>query len=71
MGGPKGGYYLPIQGQAKVAEFNDDYPAGTHIADVFADQAVMFIQSSRGAVFHAHGLLFNTYTASSRPRNGG
>ena len=62
MGGPKGGYYLPIQGQAKVAEFNDDYPAGTHIADVFADQAVMFIRSHREEPFFVHMAYYLIHT---------
>ena len=51
-GSPKGGYFLPVKGE--VAKYNDRYPKGTHIADIFADQASRFIRENRDAPFFMH-----------------
>ena len=62
LGGPKGGYFLPIQGEAPVSEYNGDYPAGTNIADVFADQAVQFIRNHREEPFFMHMAYYLIHT---------
>jgi len=51
-GSPRGGYFIPVKGA--TAEFNDQYPKGTHIADVYADQAIRFIQANKEAPFFMH-----------------
>jgi arylsulfatase A-like enzyme len=59
-GSPKGGYFLPVKGE--VAAYNTLYPQGTHIADVFADQAVGFIRANKDHRFFMHMAYYLVHT---------
>ena len=51
-GSPKGGYFIPVKGE--VAKYNDQYPKGTHIADIFSDEATRFIRANKNQAFFMH-----------------
>jgi arylsulfatase A-like enzyme len=59
-GSPKGGYFLPVKG--RVADYNGQYPEGTHIADVFADRAVRFIRENKSGPFFMHMAYYLIHT---------
>jgi arylsulfatase A-like enzyme len=59
-GSPNGGYFVPVEGE--VANYNDDYPRGTHIADIFTDQATRFIKANRENVFFIHMAYYLIHT---------
>ncbi len=40
---PVGGYFVPFS-EGPMTEYNDAYEAGTHLADVLADQALKYMQ---------------------------
>lgn len=60
FGSPKGGYFIPVKGE--VATYNDRYPPGTHIADIFADQAVTFIKANKADRFFMHMAYYLIHT---------
>lgn len=60
LGSPKGGYFIPVKGE--VSNYNDRYPKGTHIADIFADQAVTFIKASKDEKFFMHMAYYLIHT---------
>jgi arylsulfatase A-like enzyme len=59
-GSPKGGYFIPVKGE--VSDYNDRYPKGTHIADIFADQAVQFIKAGKDEPFFMHMAYYLIHT---------
>ena len=61
-GGPSGGgYFSPWQGGA-MKPFSDLYPKGTHRMDVFADQAIKFIDNHKGKPMFIHLSPYSVHT---------
>jgi len=60
-GGPGKGYYLPVK-DGPMSPFNDEYPKGTHFADVLADQAVRFMEENKKEPFFIHMAYFLIHT---------
>ena len=46
-GSPAGGYFAPFK-TGSMKRFNDEYSAGTHRVDIYADQAIRFLNESSG-----------------------
>ena len=44
-GGPSKSYHMPAKGP--LAKYNNQYPKGTHLSEVLADQAVKFINDNK------------------------
>jgi arylsulfatase A-like enzyme len=59
-GSPNGGYFVPVKGA--TAKFNDQYPKGTHRADIFSDQAVKFLKEEGGKSFFMHMAYYLIHT---------
>lgn len=53
-GGPSGGGYFSPFKNGPMDPFSDQYPKGTHRCDIFADQAVKFMQAHRRQPFFMH-----------------
>ncbi|TWT89175.1 sulfatase [Neorhodopirellula pilleata] len=56
-----GGYFSPYSG-GPMKRFSDQYPPGTHRVDIFADQAVKFLNESRNEPFFMHLAFYSVHT---------
>ena len=56
-----GGYFSPFQ-RGPMKRFSDQYPSGTHRADIFADQATKFIRASSDKPFFMHMAYYSVHT---------
>lgn len=52
-GAPSGGYFTPFK-KGPMAMFDDQYPAKTHMDDIFSDQAVKFLRENKNTTFFMH-----------------
>jgi arylsulfatase A-like enzyme len=60
-GSPAGGYFAPFA-RGSMRAFNDQYPAKTHRVDIFADQAIRFLQANQESPCFVY---FSTYSVHS------
>ena len=60
-GSPTGGYFSPFK-KGSMQSFNDSYPEGTHRVDIFADQAVKFMQVYREQPFFMYMSFYSVHT---------
>jgi len=60
-GGPYGGgYFSPFTDAMKP--FSDKYPKGTHRADIFADQAIKFMNANRDKPFFVYMAYYSVHS---------
>ena len=60
-GSPTGGYFSPFK-TGSMVPYNDSYPEGTHRVDIFADQAVKFMQIYRDQPFFMYMSFYSVHT---------
>jgi len=61
-GGPSGGGYFSPFHSGPMQPFSDLYPKGTHRVDIFADQAMKFMQKHKGNPFFVHLAYYSVHT---------
>ncbi|MDF7822513.1 sulfatase [Pontiellaceae bacterium B12227] len=61
-GGPSGGGYFSPFSRGPMTAYNDKYPEGTHRVDIFADQAVKFMQVYREQPFFMYMSFYSVHT---------
>ncbi len=61
-GGPYGGgkYFSPY-GKGAMGKFNSKYPEGTHRCDVFADQAIKFMNANKADAFFMYMSYYSVH----------
>lgn len=62
-GGPSGGGYFSPWKTKEMQHFSDKYPKGTHRMDVFADQAIKFIDANKDTPMFIHFSPYSVHTA--------
>ncbi len=60
-GSPTGGYFSPFK-KGSMKSYNNQYPAGTHRVDIFADQAVKFLRKHRDDPFFMSMSYYSVHT---------
>ena len=60
-GSPAGGYFAPFK-SGSMKRFNDEYPAGTHRVDIYADQAIRYLRKDRNSPFFMHMAFYSVHT---------
>jgi arylsulfatase A-like enzyme len=60
-GGPSGGYYTPVS-KGPMLKYNDPYPDGTHLTEIFSDQATKFIRANKDEPFFMHMAYYSVHT---------
>jgi arylsulfatase A-like enzyme len=60
-GGPHGGYFVPFK-KGSMKKYNSQYPKGTHRADIFADQAIRFMQSHQDTPFFMYMAYYSVHS---------
>ncbi len=60
-GSPSNGYFTPFR-KGPMFEFNDQYPKGTHRADIFADQAIRFLRENKDEPFFMHMAYYSVHS---------
>ncbi|HCS51666.1 sulfatase [Rubinisphaera sp.] len=60
-GSPTGGYFSPFK-KGSMKSYNNQYPAGTHRVDIFADQAVKFLRKHRDDPFFMYMSYYSVHT---------
>lgn len=60
-GSPAGGYFAPFK-KGSMAKYDDHYPKGMHRAEIFADEAIRFIQENKGGPFFMHMAYYLVHT---------
>ncbi|MCF7863387.1 MAG: sulfatase [Kiritimatiellales bacterium] len=60
-GSPNGGYFSPFKG-GPMEPYNDQYPAGTHRVDIFADQAIKFLRANKDQPFFMHMAYYSVHS---------
>ncbi|MFT5474387.1 MAG: arylsulfatase A-like enzyme [Kiritimatiellia bacterium] len=61
-GGPSGGGYFSPWTRGAMSKWSDQYHKGTHRMDVFADQAVKFMQTHRDEAMFIHFSPYSVHT---------
>ncbi|TWU43046.1 Arylsulfatase [Novipirellula aureliae] len=61
-GGPSGGGYFSPFSSGPMQPFSDQYPMGTHRVDIFADQAIKFIQEHKNDPLFVHMAYYSVHT---------
>ena len=59
-GSPKGGYFTPFKGGV-MAQYNGQYPAGTHRVDIFADHAIKFLRANQAKPFFMYMAFYSVH----------
>ena len=59
-GGPSGGYFAPFT-KGSMKQYNDQYPKGTHRADIFADQAIKFMNVNKKKPFFMYMAYYSVH----------
>ncbi len=52
-GSPAGGYFVPFK-KGSMAQYDSQYPAGTHRSEIFADEAIEFLKKHGQNPFFMH-----------------
>ena len=60
-GGPSGGYYTPVS-NGPMLPYNEMYPEGTHLTEIFSDQAKQFILANKDEPFFMHMAYYSVHT---------
>lgn len=60
-GGPSGGYYTPVT-EGPMLKYNDAYPEGTHLTEIFSDQAIRFMRENKDRPFFMHMAYYSVHT---------
>jgi arylsulfatase A-like enzyme len=59
-GSPAGGYFAPFK-KGPMKRYNDQYPKGTHLTDIFADQAAKFIKGHKDKPFFMYMAYYSVH----------
>lgn len=60
-GGPSGGYYTPV-GKGPMEKYNSQYPEGTHLTEIFSDQARKFMRGNPDEPFFMYMAYYSVHT---------
>ena len=60
-GGPSGGGYFSPFSSGPMQPFSDQYSKGTHRCDIFADQAIQFMQANQKRPFFMHMAYYSVH----------
>ena len=61
-GGPSGGGYFSPFSSGPMKPFSDLYPKDTHRCDIFADQAIKFMNANKEQPFFVHMAYYSVHT---------
>lgn len=60
-GSPAGGYFTPFK-KGSMAQYDSQYPKGTHRSEIFADEAIKFLKANGDAPFFMHMAYYLIHT---------